>query len=76
MAWTQDDKDAVDEAIASGVLTVKLSSPAGTRERTFRSLNELLQIRALIDAELRGHAAANFTVAVVSRGLRRVRDHE
>ncbi|WP_411393334.1 phage head-tail joining protein [Vibrio parahaemolyticus] len=36
MAFTKDDIDALDEAIASGELTVKIDG----REVTYRSLND------------------------------------
>lgn len=48
MAFTQQDLDAVNTAIASGALTVKM----GGREVTYRSLDELLKARATITSEI------------------------
>jgi hypothetical protein len=44
MAWTQTQLDAVEAAIASGELTVRF----GDRTVTYRSMDELLQARAVI----------------------------
>lgn len=41
MAFTQDDLDALDEAIASGELTVKIDG----REVQYRSINDLMKAR-------------------------------
>lgn len=41
MAYTKDDLDIIDEAIASGELTVKIDG----REVTYRSINDLLKAR-------------------------------
>lgn len=41
MAFTKDDIDALDEAIASSELTVKIDG----REVTYRSLNDLLKAK-------------------------------
>lgn len=49
MAWTQADQDAVREAIASGELVVQHSDG---RRITYRSIHELKEADALIDAYL------------------------
>lgn len=76
MAFTQQNLDEMDAAIASGSLTVRISTPAGTRERTYRSIPELIQARALIAAALRDTPESNYTIAQVNRGFRRRRGHE
>ncbi len=48
MAWTQTDLDAVDQAIASGVLRVTLSD----RTIEYRSIDDLKKARTLIIADL------------------------
>lgn len=50
MAFTQDQLDAIEAAIAEGTLTVKYAD----KEVTYRSLDELLRIRALIVGALGG----------------------
>lgn len=44
MAYTQTDLDAIDAAIASGVLTVR----NGTRTITYQSFSDLVKARRLI----------------------------
>lgn len=48
MAFTQQDVDAIDRAIASGELTVRL----GEKLITYRSMAELREARAIIKNEL------------------------
>ncbi len=48
MAWTQQQLDAVEAAIASGELIVRF----GDRTVTYRSMEELLQARAVIQEAL------------------------
>lgn len=48
MSWTQDDLDAIDRAIKSGSTRVRLDG----REREYRTLDDLLRIRAIIAGEL------------------------
>jgi hypothetical protein len=48
MAWTQAQLDALDEAIANGVLTVKYQD----RTVTYRSLDEMLKLRETMRQEL------------------------
>ena len=67
MAWTQSDLDAIDRAIASGELTVHFAD----RSVTYRSLDELLKIRALIKDDLQsqaGTAPERFSLAKTSKG--------
>lgn len=71
MAFTTEDIDALDEAIASGELTVKIDG----REITYRSLNDLLKAKRHIQrtiAKLKGHKPRAFAgnVAHVDRGIR------
>jgi len=67
MAWTQQQVDAIETAIASGELTVRF----GDRTVTYRSMEELLQARAVIknalDAEA-GTATDRFSFAQTSKG--------
>jgi hypothetical protein len=48
MAWTQTQLDAIEAAIASGELTVRF----GDRTVTYRSMEELLQARAVVKESL------------------------
>jgi hypothetical protein len=48
MAWTQTDLDALDAAIASGALTVRY----GDTSTTHRSLEEMRQVRTMIQQAL------------------------
>jgi hypothetical protein len=50
MAYTSADLDSLDRAISSGVLTVRYAG----KERTFRSVDELIKARAHIAAQLSG----------------------
>jgi hypothetical protein len=67
MAWTQQQLDAIEAAIASGELTVRF----GDRTVTYRSMDELLQARALIKQavdEQAGTATDRFTFGQTSKG--------
>jgi len=48
MAYTQSDLDNLDKAIANGITRVKINN----KEITYRSLDEMKQIRAEIRKEL------------------------
>jgi hypothetical protein len=48
MAYTQQQLEALDAAIAEGALTVKYTD----KSVTYRSLDEMIRIRDLIRAEL------------------------
>lgn len=54
MAFTQADLDAIDQAIASGVLRVQFAD----RSVTYQSIADLLQARSIMAAQI---AAANGT---------------
>ena len=60
MAYTPTDLDSIDRAIASGVLTVRYAG----KERTFRSIDELIKARAHIAAHLRSGRRSRFSTAV------------
>lgn len=67
MAWTQQQLDAIEAAIASGELTVRF----GDRTVTYRSMTELLQARAVIKEALaaeENHAKERFSFAQTSKG--------
>lgn len=55
MAFTQDQLDAIEEAIASGTLEVQYSD----KKITYRSLNDLLRTRDLIARKLGQANATN-----------------
>ena len=63
MAYTQTQLDALDVSIAEGVLTVSYDG----RTVTYRSLNEMLSIRAKIFEALEADAGR--------RAIRQVRVH-
>ena len=66
MAWVQADLDAIEEAIVSGVLTVKYSD----KEVTYRSLNELIKVRELIRESLGlTNSASQRMLSEFDRGL-------
>lgn len=48
MAWTQGQLDAIENSIAAGVTSVSYEG----KSTTFRSLDEMLRVRALIRAAL------------------------
>lgn len=48
MAWTQDDLDALNEAIATGALRVRMQD----RDIQYRSLADLLAIRKMLEEQL------------------------
>lgn len=50
MAFTQSQLDALDAAIAEGVLVVKYAD----KEVTYRSLNDMLRIRELMAKDVLG----------------------
>jgi hypothetical protein len=67
MAWTQQQLEAIEAAIGSGELTVRF----GDRTVTYRSMEELLQARALIKETLAaesGTATDRFSFAQTSKG--------
>jgi hypothetical protein len=67
VAWTQQQLDAVEAAIASGELTVRF----GDRTVTYRSMDELLRARAVIreaQAAEAGTATDRFSFAQTSKG--------
>ena len=67
MAWTQQQLDAIEAAIASGELTVRF----GDRAVTYRSMDELLQARAVIRETLAaesGTVTERFSFAQTSKG--------
>ncbi len=67
MPWTQTQLDAIEASIASGELTVRF----GDRTVTYRSMDELLQARAVIKESLAaeaGTATDRFSFAQTSKG--------
>jgi hypothetical protein len=67
MAWTQSQFDAIEAAIASGELTVRF----GDRTVTYRSVDELLQARAVIKESIdagTGKVTDRFSFAQTSKG--------
>jgi hypothetical protein len=67
MPWTQQQLEAIEVAIASGELTVRF----GDRTVTYRSMDELLQARAVIKESLAaeaGTATDRFSFAQTSKG--------
>jgi hypothetical protein len=48
MAWTQPQLDALKDAIAQGALTVKYAD----KEVTYRSLDEMMRIKAVMEKEI------------------------
>lgn len=67
MAWTQAQLDALKDAIAQGALTVKYAD----KEVTYRSLNEMMRIKAVMENEINAGAARPSRIIKVgfSKGL-------
>ena len=68
MAWTDADKTALDAAIAQGVLRVDYAD----RSVTYRSLDEMLKLRALMSGEqaaAAGTARPKIYLASSGKGL-------
>lgn len=61
MAVTQGDIDALDAAIATGALRVRY---ADGREVTYRSLDELRQVRAMLTEQVSGKSSFRRTSVV------------
>ena len=63
MAWTNQDLEEIERAIATGELTVRF----GDRLVTYRSMDELLAARVAIKRDLyaqaRGPSRASYSVA-------------
>ena len=65
MAWTSDDLDRINKAIASGTLRVKFQD----KEITYRSIEELQKIRRQIEEELGTSTKKTRVRAKFSKGL-------
>ncbi len=63
MAWTQTDLDALKAAIAKGARSVTTSDGKSV---TFHSLDEMLRLKAAIEAEVNGTSARPSSYSVVS----------
>lgn len=60
MAWTNDDLQEIERAIATGELTVRFND----RLVTYRSIDDLMKARAVILRSVRASAGArNYAVA-------------
>lgn len=72
MAYTQQQIDELEAAIAHGALTVRYSSPGGDKQVTYRSLSEMMTILALMKGSV-GSASTEAKSGVVypsfSKGL-------
>jgi hypothetical protein len=67
VAWTQQQLDAIEAAIAGGELTVRF----GDRTVTYRSMDELLQARSVIKESISASAGTStdrFSFAQTSKG--------
>jgi hypothetical protein len=69
MAWTQDDLDKLDDAIKSG--SGLQSMTFGDQSFTFRSLDEMLKLRALMEQQVNTTAGTSRShrFAAVSKGV-------
>ncbi len=69
MAWTQADLDKLDAAIAAGG-TMQSMSFAGGDSFTFRGVDEMLKLRAVIQGALNAAAGTSTTrYAATSKGV-------
>ena len=67
MAFTQQQLDELDAAIASGVLTVEYIGPPA-RKQTYQSLDAMLKARAIIVNAL-GLAGPTYRLGSTRKGL-------
>jgi hypothetical protein len=64
MAWTQDQLDALDAAIANGTLSVEYAD----KKVTYRSLDEMLKIRAAMQKALGQTTRSTRIQMIVDKG--------
>ena len=64
MAWTQTQVDALREAIAAGVLRVKV----GDMDTQFRSQADMLQLLRVMEAEVSSVPRVLTIPAIIDRG--------
>lgn len=70
MAFTQQDLDALERAIALGARRVKYQDPAGgMHDKEYSSLDEMLRVRGMIRAELGYSGPPSVTVARHDRDI-------
>lgn len=70
MAWTQEQLDALESAIAMGTTRVRYQDPAGgLHEKQYASLDDMLRIRGMIRAELGLSGTQASTVARHDRDI-------
>lgn len=69
MAWTQDDLDKLDAAIAGGAVLQSITFADQTF--VFRSVDDMLKVRALIAQALSAEAGIGVTyrLAATSKGV-------
>jgi hypothetical protein len=69
MVWTQADLDTIDAAIAGGAVVQSMTF--ADQSFTFRSIAEMLQVRAMIAAALAtgSGAAPGYRLASTSKGV-------
>lgn len=70
MAWTQADIDALKSLIATGAESVSYGGPPA-RSMTARPLDEMLQLLALMQAEVNATngTATTYRLAATKKGL-------
>lgn len=66
MPWTTQQRDELEAAIASGVLTVEYSGPPA-RKQTYQSIDAMLKVLALMNRQLEG--APTYRLASTRKGL-------
>lgn len=65
MAWTQEDLNCLNEAIAQGAKKVKYAD----KEVEYRSLNEMLKLRDIMKEELGLKKGKRYSFANFSKGF-------
>lgn len=70
MAWTQADIDALKSLIATGAQSISYGGPPA-RSMTARSLDEMLQLLAMMEQEVNGSngTTTNYRLATTRKGL-------
>ena len=68
MAWTQADVDALKAAMATGALSVNYAGPPA-RSITYRSLDEMNAVLALMQREVSGANAVPYRLVSTKKGV-------
>ncbi|MGE0715640.1 MAG: phage head-tail joining protein [Alphaproteobacteria bacterium] len=71
MAWTQSDLDALDRALKSGARRVTYGSGNGRKEVEYHTVDEMMRLRASMQAEIAAATGADPPPRYSFAGFRR-----